>query len=167
MWNPQFKVIDTRFLGQNILDYIETNQEDALTWANGGAGLDPFAKFYTNASGRLQTIFPSLMILAQTNETDLTGDQLQADFDLVLEGTVTGSDPDDLVANTKKYAMAVESMLLNITSDELTEDSNQYHKGFSLEIETVFDILRGQVTPSAFTQIFNTRVKYRLITSGV
>ena len=72
MWNPQFKVIDTRFLGQNILDYIETNQEDALTWANGGAGLDPLAKFYTNAAGRLQTIFPSLMILAQTNETDLT-----------------------------------------------------------------------------------------------
>ena len=167
-WEPQFKVIDARYIGRNILDYIELHQEEALAWADGGAGIEPFAKFYTNASGRLQTIFPSLIILSQSLETDLESDQIPANLQFAFEATMAGSDPDQLVADTKIYAMAIESMLLNISSDELTNNSYQYHKGYPMEIETRFDILRGhKAAATAFLQIFQTRVKYRLQTAGV
>lgn len=35
VWSPKEKIIDTRFIGQNILQYISDNQEAALLWANG------------------------------------------------------------------------------------------------------------------------------------
>lgn len=165
-WAPALKVIDLSQVADNLLGYIETNQEDALEWA-GGPGMIPFEKFYTNASGRLQTIFPSLMILAQKAETDLTSEALDAALQMVLEGTVSGSNADELVADTKKYSMAVESMLANIPSASLMANSNRYHRAYITELETELDILRGNQTPSAFLQIFQIRVVYRLSTSGV
>lgn len=164
-WDPQFKVIDQRPLAANILSYISDNQTDALNWANGGPGLDDFAKFYTNASGRLQTQFPCLMVLSQGLGTDLTGDGLQSAFQIVLEGAVSGTDPDTLVDNTKRYAMAVESMVLNMPSDEFTLGANQYHKGFVIEIETIHDVVT-RIT-SGFLQVFQVRLTFNILTSGV
>lgn len=165
-WAPRYKVIDLSQIADNLLGYIETVQEDALEWA-GGPGMIPFTKFYTNASGRLQTIFPSLMILAQRAETDLQSEALDAAVQMVLEGTVSGPNADELVASTKKYSMAVESMLANIPSETLMANSQQFHKAYITELETELDILRGNQKPSAFLQIFQIRVVYRLSTSGV
>lgn len=164
-WAPTKNVIDLSQVADNVLGYIETNQVDALTWA-GGIALGGFAKFYTNASGRLQTIFPSLMILTQTCETDLSGEVLVAGFEMTLEGTVGGSDPDILVADTKIYAKAVESMLANIPSASCTADSDPSMNASLFEIETVLDIVRGHQTPTAFLQIFQTRCVYRLTASA-
>jgi hypothetical protein len=162
-WTPDFKVIDQRTLAENILGYLEANQTDALAWA--GTGLRDFVRFYTNASGRLATEFPCLMILTQNLETDLTGDQLQGDLQLVLEGALSGSDTDQLVADAKKYAMAVESMLANIPSTTVATDANQYHKVFITELETRHDIIK--TITSGFLQIFQVRVRYAVLTSGV
>lgn len=164
-WDPTFKVIDQRPLAQNILNYIGTHQTAALSWANGGPGLDDFAQFYTNASGRLQTVFPCLMVLSQGLGTDLTGDQVQAAFEIVLEGAVSGPDPDALVEKTKGYAMAVESMVVNMPSDDLVINTNQYHKGFLVTMETVHDVVT-RIT-SGFLQVFQVRLTFNIITSGV
>lgn len=163
-WTPEFKVIDQRPLATNLLAFIETNQTDALAWANGGPGLADFAKFYTNASGRLQTQFPCLMVLSQGIGTDLE-DQLASAFQIVLEGAISGPDPDVLVDNTKRYAMAVESMVLNMTSDEFTENTNQYHKAIVTEMETRHDIVT-RIT-SGFLQVFQVRLTFNIFASGV
>jgi hypothetical protein len=162
-WTPQQQVIDLSQLADNLLGYIEANQTAALSWANGGAGLDDFAKFYTNASGRLQTIFPSLMILTQRAEEDLAGDALQAGWEGTLEATVSGGDPDMLVANTKLYEKAIKSMLANIPSDTLTANSDPITRAHIFEIETRFDILRGQSKATGFLQIFQVRFVYSLL----
>lgn len=163
-WTPPTNVIDLSQIADNLLGYIEANQEDALEWANSGPGLNPFAKLYTNASGRLQTIFPSLMILSQTCETDLSGSTLIAGLELALEGTIGGPNADELVADTKKYAKAMESMLANIPSADLTANSDPAMTAELFEIETRLDILRGQARPTAFLQIFQTRCVFRLVT---
>jgi hypothetical protein len=163
-WTPQYKVIDQRLLAQNLLAYMEANQTDALTWANDGPGLSDFQKFYTNASGRLQTIFPCLMVLGQQVETGLE-DSLQADFRLVLEGAVSGSDTDELVASAKVYAMAVESMAVNIPSTTLMANAKHYHSAYVTELNTVQDVV-NRIT-SGFLQVFRTTITYRVEASGV
>jgi hypothetical protein len=161
-WTPRKQVIDLTPIADNLLGYIGTNDADSLEWANEGPGLDQFAKLYTNASGRLQTQFPSLMVLSQEMETDLAGEVLVSGVQLTLEATITGPDADTLVADTKKYARAVESMLANIPSATLTANCSPAHQANLVEIETRLDILRGQANPSAFLQIFQTRCVYRL-----
>lgn len=163
-WTSATNVIDLSQIADNLLGYIEANQDEVLDWANSGPGLLPFQKFYTNASGRLQTIFPSLMILSQTCETDLSGSTLIAGLELALEGTIGGGDPDELVANTKLYAKGIESILANIPSADLTANSDPVMTAELFEIETRLDILRGQASPSAFLQIFQTRCVFRLVT---
>lgn len=160
------KVIDLTQIATNLLNFIQTYGGDYLNWAAGGVGPENYRKLYTNASGRLATDFPSLMILAQRADTDVSGDQLDAAVQLIFEGTISGTDPDALVAETKLYARALESMLVNITSDVITAGSMKYQKAFPVELETELDILRGTQSPSAFLQIFQTRVVYRILTSG-
>src|SRR5687768_10955793 len=140
-WAPEFNVFDFRSIGQNLLDYVETNQDDAIVWA-GGSGLKVFEKFYTNASGRLQTIFPSLMILDQTTATDLE-EAMTGGVEMTLEATMTGPDADGLVSDPKIYAMALESMLVNIPSGALLAGAMEPAKAYIMEMQTVFDIIRG------------------------
>jgi hypothetical protein len=162
MWTPTKQVIDLTPIAENLLSFIEANDEDALVWA-GGVDLAEFAATYTNASGRLQTRFPCLMVLAQESETDLAGEANIAGFQMTLEGTVSGPEPNQLVSDTKKYAKAVESMLANIPSATLTAGCDPPNTATLFEIETRLDILRGIATPSAYLQIFQIRCVYQLI----
>jgi hypothetical protein len=163
-WTPQYKVIDQRRVAENLLAFMELNQTDALDWANDGPGLRDFTKFYTNSSGRLATDFPVLMVLGQQVETNLE-DNLQADMRLVLEGAISGSDTDLLVSDAKRYAMAVESMAVNIPSATLMENANHYHAGYVTELNTVQDVVT-RIT-SGFLQVFRTTITYRIEASGV
>lgn len=162
-YNPKANVIDLTQIAGNLLTYIEENQDGALAYF-GKPELQGFQKFYTNASGRLQTIFPSLMVLTQSSETDLSGDALIAGLQLTLEGTVSGPDPDELVENTKFYSTALESMLVNIGSTELMANSKNLHRSYVSELETRLDVLRPNT--SGFLQIFQTRVTYIIQESG-
>lgn len=159
-WTPQKKVLNLAPIAGNLMAYIEAQDADALSWA--GGGLDEFAATYTNSSGRLQTMFPSLMVLTQECETDLSGEVLIGELQLVLEGTVSGSDANELVLNTKIYARAVESMIANIPAATLGAGTGISNAAL-MEVQTVFDVLRGQASPSAFLQIFQIRCKYALV----
>lgn len=162
-WTPAAKIIDLVPVADNLLAYIQANQTDALEWANGGPGLNDFAKLYTNASGRLQTMFPSLMILAQAEEPDIAGEVLLSGLQLTLEGTISGGDADQLVLDTKKYAKAVASMLMNIPSASLMAGTDDVTHSQIHELETKYDILRGQQGSTAFLQIFQIRCLYALV----
>jgi hypothetical protein len=163
-WNPHFKVVDVTNTVDNLLGYIETHQAEVLLWAQGDPVLAGFAGLYANAAGRLGTLFPSLMVLSQRSETDLSGDILITGLELVLEGTVTGSSADLLVLNTKTYAMALESILANIESEDLTGDPQVTAQLF--EVGTTFDILRGQKTANSWMQIFQTKCLYKLMSAA-
>lgn len=162
VWSPHYQVVDYSQVADNLLTYIDANQTEALNWANGGSGLADFAKFYTNAVGRLQTTFPSLMVLAYRAETNLEGDLLESGMQITMEGTVSGNDTDQLVQDAKRYAKAVESMVANIPSAALTANSDPAMTARLFEVESVFDILRPWT--SGYLQIFQTRCIYVLST---
>jgi hypothetical protein len=162
-WTPPKKVIDLTPLAANLLAYIELNDADALAWANGGEALPEFAATYPNASGRLQTMFPSLMILAQSDAEDLSGEANIAAFNMTLEMTISGPDPDALVETAKRYSKAVKSMITNMPSGTFTADCAPGMTANLVEMEEAFDILRGGATPSAFLQIVQLRPGWSLI----
>lgn len=165
-WPPpnERKVFDFTGVVENILDYIEEYNEEALVWA--GAPAVPFETLYPNAPGRLITQFPTLVCLAQGYETDLQGDALLAGLALKFEGCVTGPHLDDLVLTTKKYAMAVESMLANISSEDLTAGFKNTTTGALIEIASDFD-LAGQLQDATnYLAIFQTKCAYQFITAA-
>lgn len=163
MWPPdnERKVFDLTGVVENILDYIEEFNEDALGWANDGTALAPFESLYPNAPGRLITMFPSLVCLSQKYETDLKGDVLIAALELKFEGCVAGHQLDDLVLNTKKYAMAVESMLTNIPSEDLTAGYLNPTHGALMEIGSSFDLTGQLQNATNYLAIFQTSALYQ------
>lgn len=168
-WAPTKQVIDLSGVVDNLLGYIETNQADAHLWAN-GEPLDDYKALYPNATGRLSTKFPHLIVLDQEHkgedgETD-GGEVLVIHLALTLEGAITGPNADDLVLKAKKYVTALESMLINIPSATLTGSASIH--GSPMGYQTAYDILKGHggKTAANWLQIFQTRCEYRLITSA-
>lgn len=161
-WTPTKQVIDLTKLADNLLAYIEAQDAAALTWANGGTALPEFAATYSNATGRLQTIFPSVLILNQQVETDLTGDVLLGGWEVTLEVAISGADADTLATTTKKYGKAIESILSNIPSATLTSGSSPAITAALFELRTLYDQTR-QLPSMAWVQIFQTRGLYQLI----
>jgi TRAP-type mannitol/chloroaromatic compound transport system substrate-binding protein len=161
-WAPTKQTVDLTQIVDNLLAYIDAQDADALEWANGDPGLAEFAGLYSNATGRVQTKFPQMVVLTQTIETDLAGDILIAGYQLVLETAVTGANADELATNTKIYGKAVESMLSNIPSATLTANSSPAITATLFELETRYDETRRLPTPG-FIQLFQTRAVYRLM----
>lgn len=164
-WAPAKQVIDTSPLIDNWLAYVDAQDADALAWANGGQGMLEFQGLYSNATGRLQTVYPQHMVIRQAIETDLTGDILIAGWQLVLETALSGPDADELATDTKKYGKAVESMLSNIPSATLTNNADPELNATLFELETRYDETRNLPTPG-FIQIFQTRCVFRLTTAA-
>ena len=162
MWTPENKVLDVVNVVDNLLAYIGDNQTDALEWANGGTPMDDFASLYPNAPGRLISKFPALICLSQAYETDLTGDLLIAGLELKFEGAVTGPNLDDLTLNTKRYAMAVESMLANVPSATLSAGATNTIQATLFEIGTAFDLTGQLKTANSFLAIFQTKAIYKI-----
>lgn len=168
-WQPREKVTDFSRVIDNLVAYLEANQTDALAWAAGSVDvLEDYQKIYPNASGRLATLFPLLMVVRQEQANDLSGDVLISAVELLLEGHIVGSDTDALTLKAKQYALATESMLANIPPDTLTDDSLSGGYATLLELETAFDVLRGnnERAATSFLQIFQIRCVYRLHTAG-
>jgi hypothetical protein len=164
-WEPKQNTADFRYVVTNLLAYIEANQADALAWAS-DTPLEPFVALYPNAAGRLGSLYPNLMVVRQDQAMDFSGDVLIAGIELLLEGVVTGPDADQLVIDAKAYAMAVESMLLNIPHRTLTASGKQSGLEVIMEMETQFDVLRGQKTATSFLQLWQTRVVFRIHSAG-
>lgn len=163
-WDPAKAVLDLTPIADNFLGYVEEFGMDAINWASNGADLEDFHKLYTNSGGRLATDFPSLMILTQECEIDLSGELLRGEYQLVLEGTVGGPDTDELVLATKMYAKAVGSLIMNIPTATLVKGTDPLISAAALqEFGTVFDLVRGVVNVSGFVQVFQVRSKYAFI----
>ena len=113
-WNPTQNVVDLTPVIGNLLAYVEANQQDALEWAHGSSGIDPFAAIYPNAAGWLRSLYPYLMVVTHQDrgedaETE-NGDVIVTTFTLLFEVAVKGN-ADELPTLTKEYDRALRSML--------------------------------------------------------
>jgi len=166
-WNPSTNIIDVTKITDNLFDYLEANQVDALEWANPDSSLKPIQKFYRSAVGRIMTIFPCLMLLDKANATDNSQDVLEGRFRLQFEGVIKGGDTEELVKNATFYAAALESMLAEVPSEVLTVGAKQITFARNDSLETEYDVIsRNPGKANIYFQVFRTEVTYALRTSA-
>ena len=162
-YQPKEQVLDLRQTADNIFAFIAANQVDAAEWA-GAENYRPINNFYISAAGRLNTIFPALMLIEKETALDATGDLLNSACRLTFEYYLDGSDTDQLVRDASAAAYILESMLSNLphgTFDAGVAPSIR-HQPFQLSsLETFYDVLRGFTEDgSAFIQLVQMRTVY-------
>jgi hypothetical protein len=132
-WQPTLESPDTTKLVPNLLAYIVTHSAAAATWANGGQALPGFAKVWNSAEGRVHKYFPDLMVLSESVNAREAAQGIEIDFELLFELQVVDKGADAVTERAKKYAAAVESMLLNIPPET-------FMAGTSLSMATVQEV---------------------------
>lgn len=162
MWTPKQNTFDVSRVVENLFDYLEEQQEDALIWADPERNLKPIAKFYPSAVGRVKTIFPSVSLLDKSLETDDSEDMLVGDLRLRFETVIQGGDSDALVKDAESYAAALDTMLANVSSETLCKGSKtpEMEAGNLTRDVRFFVISPG--TNNIYFQVFHTEVTYRL-----
>lgn len=176
-WDPREQVFDLTPLVDNLLAYIELNAPAALAWASGGneGEFPTFKGLYPNATGRIATLFPQVMVLDQeivVKPSDNQGDLLNGIFALTWEGAVTGKTADETTLKIKTYSKALESMLVNCVLERTADNTLKIADGCDPEItdavclgyQTAHDQVGKIKKSSNWLQIFQTRVEYRLTT---
>lgn len=162
-WNPNLAATDISLIWPNLRAWIEANQVDALSWANGGAGLDPFAQIYNSAAGRAHTVWPDLMVTGDAAKTDYGDEGLMVSYGLALVMRLVDPDPDVLIAKGKKYLRAVESMIVNCPVATLLNGVDA-EQATLLEVEVEPSIL-GE-SESVYLQVTRLRVSWAILQNG-
>mgnify|MGYP003390278047 CR=1 FL=1 len=161
-WTPEISVFDERSVKDNLIDYFEANQADALLWANGGVTpLQSIRDFHK--SPRLTSIFPALTFL-QTEHKAIFNDILIVTFSLVLEVALIHGNQDTLTDMGPIYAMALESMLTNVPETTFNQDSIIQVNSTIGGYETSFDV-QGKLK-NKYIQIFQTRASWQIEASA-
>lgn len=161
-YEPQVNTIDVRQIRDNLIDYIKEAQSDVLVWANGGRRLPEIVHFHK--SPRLVKVFPSLTVISMDHKAKWE-DILEVDFSIVLEVALVHGNKDTLADLGPKYAMALESMLLNVPETTFKQDSIIEMTATGMAIDTRF-AAQSQYGAKEFIEVFQTRMTWALEASA-
>lgn len=159
-WTPSIQVFDERAAKNAVIDYIKSVQTEALAWANGGYGppqLTPIRAFHKVPS--TVTVFPAITII-QTEHESVFDHILAVQFSMTFEIAITHGDQDTLTDLSARYAMAFESMLVNLPETTFSQDSIIDITSTIRGLDTVFGV-QGKVK-SKFIQLFQTRAVWTI-----
>lgn len=160
MWTPTQNTINARAIPDNLFAFFAANQADAFTWAGDGS-LKPVKKFSDSVANRSAPVFPAMAFSDDADAVDYTGDVLDGAYQLTLEFMITNSDPDEAVRQSRIYAKAFVSMLVNCPDATLI--ANTGANTTVIEDVTVgFDPIRSDEEQIDFMQLFQIRATIRL-----
>lgn len=167
VWQPQRKIVDTRFIARNILAYIAANQTDALFWANdNAAGLKNFKQFSESAANRAAPVFPSLAVVSDSNATTFDSDLLASRYAITFEAMIGSDSPILSPLIARKMKTALESLLLNIPTANLLDDVAVTTRFKVVSIETNILPIKANDMQNFFVQEFETKVIYEFYTGS-
>lgn len=157
-WEPQINVFDPRPIKDNLIAWFTASQADALLWANGGEALPPLLDFHKNI--RPVTRFPALTFLDAAHATEFE-DIISIRLSMLLQVAVVHGDQDELDRRASRYAMALESMLLNTPKTTFNTDSILTVNAETARLATAFDV-QGRLPNNRFIQVFETTIEWGL-----
>lgn len=160
-WTPDINRIDTRGFKTNLIEFFRANQVDALKWANDGVALPPIKDFHL--CPRLVTIFPALTFIA-ADHASAFGDILASTYNVTLEVAIIHGNRDTLALLGPKYAMAVESMLVNVPETTFNQGSIIPITSTPTTTDTVFAV-QGKYK-SQFIEVFQTKATWDIDASA-
>lgn len=155
-WDRTTTVIDYSKIITNVLEFIETNQTDALKSVNDENSLPSFKRIFRSAKGRIVSVFPNLMLIEKTFAYDDTETVLRGALSLIFEGQLQGGDPDVLSLQSEVYVLALQRMVYSMNSAELANGIPNIAKVVMLGMEAEFTTTQGNAANTQFLQIFQT-----------
>lgn len=161
MWQPEVNVFDETKIKDNLIDYLKSVQTDALKWANNGKLLPDIKHFHK--SPRLVSDFPAITFIQASHKAKWE-EILEINFSLLLEFAIIHGDKDTLASLATKYAMALESMLVNVPETTLNQDSIIQITSTGVSIDSTFDIQGKYKTQ--FIEVFQIRVTWEIEASA-
>jgi len=160
-YSPQVNVIDATKIRDNLISHLQSNQVEALKWANDGVALPPIKDFHK--SPRLVTVFPALTFL-QIEHKAKWEDILDVDLSVVIEVAIVHGNRDTLADRGPNYSMALESMLVNVPETTFRQDSILTIESTVMNIETAFAV-QGKYK-NQFIEVFQTRANWHIEASA-
>jgi hypothetical protein len=159
VYSPELHNIYSRAVVDNLFGYWATTQADALTWAGDGS-LKAIKKFSDSVANRSVPVFPAASFSDDSEAVDYAGDVITALYQPAFEFMVTNSDPDEAVRQSRIYAKAFTSMILNCPKTTLLASTGATVS--ILEDMTVaFDPIRADEEQVDFMQLFQIRPTFR------
>lgn len=165
-WNPAQNTIDTTQFEANLLEFIAAYQTDALAWANGGDALKPFVFLADNLANPNNPKFPSLVVTGESENIPVDDDAIETVYRIEFEAVMAGNSAALVHALAKKYALALKSMLANISMNEINANVSGTLITKPSQISTSFSELHSNEQETLFFQVFQTRATYRLWASS-
>lgn len=163
-WTPTKAIVKPRALAQNVISYIQTNQADAILWANSNTALRPIKKFGDTVANRLLPVYPSMYMTDDNSASDYTNDVLISAYSVQFEVNVQSTTPDEAKRQADVYAAAIESMILNQPNSSRVNNTGAISAQVQL-VEIGFLEIRANETQNDFLQTFQIRATYSLLVS--
>ncbi len=163
-WTPTKAIIKPRALAQNVISYIQTNQADAILWANSNTALRSIKKFGDTVANRLLPVYPSMYMTDDNSASDYTNDVLTGAYSVQFEVNVQSTTPDEAKRQADVYAAAIESMLNNQPNSSRVTNTGALIAQLQL-VEIGFLEIKANETQNDFLQTFQVRATYSLLVS--
>ena len=163
-WTPTLNTINARVIPDNLFAFFATNQADAFTWA-GDSSLKLVKKFSDSVANRSDPVFPAMSFSDDSSAEDFTGDMNVALYQPTFEFMVTSLDPDEAVRESRLYAKAFASMILNCPEATLLAGTSAA-KAIVEDMTISYDPIRADEDQIDFMEMFHIRPTIRLEASA-
>lgn len=156
-WTPKYNTKLQQPIIDNALRVIKRDEAEALSWAHGGEGLDPFKVHET--ARRVFKDFPALVLMTVEADPEENDDEglLQVTHEVLVEIALTGEDPTSLEQKVREYAAAVAMILI-------TADSQEFSVGTASEGMSTYVQVRNIRTGETLVHKTNAGLYYQNVT---
>lgn len=160
-WTPTKAILKPRVLAENVLSYIQTNQADAILWANSNTALRSIMKFGDSVANRLIPVYPSMYFSDDNDAQDLSEDVITSLYTPIFEVNVQSTTPDEALRQARIYWVAIASMMVNMPMSSKTANTGAKDADL-LGLETGFLQIKSNEAQNDFLQTFQIRASYQL-----
>lgn len=160
-WAPTKRVLTSRALAVNLLDYVIANQEAAYAWAGNG-NLKLIKTPSQSLANRAVPTYPSIAFANDDDATNYTNDTIPAAYNVAFELLIEGPDADAVVIDARIYVKAILSMIVNIDHATLIADTGAVEAILNT-ISTIFESIKTNEKQNRFLQTVEVKSLYRLV----
>lgn len=151
-WTPLFPQMDFgEPIFENLKRIIKRDQTAALAWANGGAGLEDFARILS--CERVSKEFPALAIIPRGDDPKLIEDgHVDQTLDVLMEIAITSRKPEAMELELRRRVRAIRMIVMTatvLTPQDVLLNVGANHSSVSLEIgQAVYEQARDNAEVS-------------------
>jgi hypothetical protein len=165
-WTPTQYTLNCRAIADNLLAYMNTNQSDALTWANGASGMKAFQSIANSLADRTTPVFPAMQFLDDNDQQLFEDGVIEGAYVVTFETMVQHATAATAISQARIYAKAISSMIRNCPNSTLI--SNTGASVAQLQgLENRFDPIKTNDMQNDFLQVFQTRATYLVEGAGL